>query len=145
MHSSRMQTSRSLAIYGGCTWSLGEVPGLLGVYLVFGGCTWSWGCVPRWGVLLGVLPVGGVLLVGGVLPGVLLGGGCVLLGGGLCAPGWGVVCSWVGACVLLGGGLCAPGGVLTGVGVYLVMGVYLVPGGVPGHTPHPPGQNHRYL
>ena len=115
---------------------MGGVPGLWGKYLVFWGCTWSLGgvpglggCVPRWGVLLGVLPVGGVLLVGGVLPGVLLGGGYLLLGGGLWAPGWGVVCSWVGACVLLGRGVVCSWGCAHRCG------------GVPGHggVPGPGG------
>ena len=67
MHSSRMHTGRSLAVFGGCTWSWGVL--FLGGVLPLGGvCSgvcvprWAPGWAPRWGVcsqLGGVLPAGG--------------------------------------------------------------------------------------
>ena len=81
MHSSRMRTARLLPVSpsmhcsGGCTWSVGgvpgpgesawsgrgAVPGPTGVYLVPGVCTWSVGCIwsrgcTWWGIPAQVLP-----------------------------------------------------------------------------------------
>ena len=130
MHSSRMRTacmltvSPSMLCARGCTWfwgvylvqggvpGLGGVPGpggtwSQGVYLVPGECTWSRGVPgPR-----------EVYLVQGV-PGPE---GCVP-GPGECT--WSRGCTWSWGVHLVQG---APG-----PGVYLVWGVYLVPGGVPG-------------
>ena len=73
MHSSRMHTGHSLAVFGGVYLVLVDVPGLGGVYLVpggvhaLGGCTCSWGDTWSWG--WGVyLVLGGVPALGGCIP-----------------------------------------------------------------------------
>ena len=110
LHSSRMRTARVLTVSpsmlctGGCTWSLGGVPGpggvylLWGVYLVPGQCTWSQGSVPG---------PRGVYLVPG---------GCIWSRGGVPGPGGapvptGCTWSWGGVPGPRGGGSVCSGGV----------------------------------
>ena len=110
MHSSRMRTIRSLAVFRGRgTWSgPGGLPGLvLGGVPGPGGCTWSWGRCTWSGP-----------------------GGCTWYGpGGVPGSGWG--CTWSRGLYLVRG---VPGLV---PGVYLVLGG--VPGLVPGSVPGPRG------
>ena len=122
--------------WGGCAWSgvrgvdlvVGGISGSWGVYLVLGSCTWpQGGCTWFWRVYL----VWGVYLVLGGVPSPR---GVSGLGG---VPGpWGG-CTWFREVYLVPGGM------------YLVPGVYLVPGGgvpgsrggtCPGTPPLPRGQ-----
>ena len=125
----------------GCTWSHGGNLVPRGVYLVPGGVpgprggTWSWGGM--------YLVSGGLYLVpGGVST---WSWGCVYLLPGVCVPGPGGVCTCSLGCVYLVLGVCVPGpeGIylvpggtwswgVPGPRGYLVPGVYLVQGEVPG-------------
>ena len=131
MHSSGMRTVRNNSrLLGGCTWSQG-CTWSLGVYLVPGGVPGSRG-----------VPSPGRCTWSGGVPGprgctwfwgcVYLVQGCTWFLGG---------CTWSWQVYLVLGVYLVPGVylVLGGnlvPGVYLVLGVYLVPGGVPGPGGH---------